>query len=86
LVGDQVDCVILNACYSETQAKAIAQYVPYVIGIKNEIGDKAAIAFSVGFYKALSADKAFEKAYRFGCVEIKLHGIAEDLTPVLLKR
>ncbi len=86
LVEDQVNCVVLNACYSKTQAEAIAKYIPFVIGMNYLIGDQAAIAFSVGFYKALGANRSIEKAYQFGCTEIQLHGIAENLTPVIYKR
>ena len=83
LVAKQVKCVILNACYSAAQAEAIANHIPFVIGMNKAIGDEAAIAFAVGFYKALGAGRSFEEAYKFGCVELKLEGIAEDLTPVL---
>ncbi|MEH1856696.1 MAG: CHAT domain-containing protein [Nostoc sp.] len=83
LVADQINCVVLNACYSEAQAKAIAEHIPFVIGMNKEIGDQAAIAFAVGFYKALAARRTIDQAYKFGCVEIRLQGIAEHLTPVL---
>lgn len=83
LVADQINCVLLNACYSEAQAKAIAQHISFVIGMNKEIGDQAAIAFAVGFYKALAARRTIDQAYKFGCVEIRLQGIAEHLTPVL---
>ena len=83
LLVEQVSCVLLNACYSEAQAKVIAKHIPYVIGMNDAIGDKAAIAFAVGFYKALAANHGIEKAYKFGCVEIQLQGIAEHLKPVL---
>jgi GUN4-like/CHAT domain len=86
LIAGQVGCVILNACYSETQAKAIAEYIPFVIGMNKAIGDKAAIAFATGFYKALGAGRSFEDAYRFACVEIQLQGIPEHLTPALLRK
>lgn len=86
LIAEQVGCVILNACYSETQAKAIAEYIPFVIGMNKAIGDKAAIAFATGFYKALGAGRSFEDAYRFARVEIQLQGIPEHLTPVLLRK
>jgi len=82
LVDKQVKCVILNACYSAVQAEAIANHIPFVIGMNKAIGDEAAIAFAVGFYKALGAGRSFEEAYKFGCVELKLEGITEDLTPV----
>lgn len=83
LVAEQVNCVILNACYSEVQAKAIAEYIPFVVGMNQAIGDKAAIAFAVGFYRAMGAGHSFNDAYKFGCVEIQLAGIQEHLTPVL---
>lgn len=83
LFAEQVNCVILNACYSEIQAKVIAEHIPFVIGMNQAIGDKAAIAFSVGFYKALGANRSLEEAYKFGCVEIRLQGIPEHLTPVI---
>lgn len=83
---NQVNCVILNACYSEVQAQAIAKHINYVIGMNQAIGDRAAIAFSVGFYQALGAGRSIEEAYRLGCVQIRLKNIPEHLIPVLVKR
>ncbi len=82
----QVECVLLNACYSEVQAEAIAQHVPYVIGMNQAIGDKAALEFAVGFYDALGAGLSIERAYKEGCKGIRMAGIAEHLTPVLKQR
>ena len=84
--SERVKCVVLNACYSNVQAESIAQHIPYVIGMVGEIGDKAAIAFAVGFYKALGANRTVEQSYKAGCVEIRLEGIPEHLTPVLQKK
>jgi hypothetical protein len=64
--ASHVRCVILNACYSSTQAEAIAKHIPYVIGMNQAIGDRAAIAFSVGFYQALGAGRSIEEAYKLG--------------------
>jgi AAA+ ATPase superfamily predicted ATPase len=86
LVATHVNCVVLNACYSDIQAEAIVQHISFVIGMKTAIGDQAAIAFAVGFYKALGAKRSPEEAYEFGCVEIQLQGIPEESTPVLRKR
>ncbi|MGB8699999.1 MAG: TIR domain-containing protein [Thermosynechococcaceae cyanobacterium] len=86
LFADQLRCVVLNGCYTEVQAKAIAQHIPYVIGMNKAIGDKAAIAFAVGFYDALGAGRDVEFAFKLGCAAIRLEGIAEHLTPVLLKK
>jgi len=86
LVSEQVECVLLNACHSDDQANAIAKHIQYVIGMNQSISDKAAIAFSVGFYMALGAGKSIEQAYDFGVVQIRLEGIPEHLTPVLIKK
>jgi len=64
LFADTVECVVLNACYSEIQAKAIAEHIPYVIGMNKAIGDMAAIEFSVAFYDALGAGESIEFAYK----------------------
>jgi hypothetical protein len=80
---ERIQCVILNACYSKIQAEAISQHIPHVIGMSQGIGDRAAIAFSIGFYKALGANRTVEQAYKAGCVEIRLEDIPEHLTPVL---
>lgn len=86
LFADSVECVVLNACYSEAQAKAIVRHIPYVIGMNKAIGDRAAIEFAVSFYDALGAGKSVEFAYKLGCSAIRLEGINEYLTPVLKKK
>jgi CHAT domain len=85
LFADSIECVVLNACYSLTQAKAIAQHIPYVVGMKQAIGDKAAIQFAIGFYDAILAGKSIEFAYHLGCNAVQTAGIPEHLTPQLLR-
>jgi len=82
--SNQTKCVLLNACYSETQVIAIAQHIDYVIGMNQAIGDKAAIAFAVGFYQALGAGRTFKEAYKLGCVQIRVQSIPEHLTPIFI--
>ncbi|BAZ23243.1 hypothetical protein NIES4073_41310 [Kalymmatonema gypsitolerans NIES-4073] len=86
LFADQVECVVLNGCYSQVQALAIAQHVNYVIGMKKAIGDRAAIEFAVAFYDALASGRPVEFAYKFGCAAIRLAGVPEQLTPILKKK
>ena len=81
-----VECVLLNACYSDTQAQAIVQFVSCVVGMNQAIGDPAAISFSRGFYTALGHGSAYEAAYEMGRTAIDLEGIAEVETPVLRMR
>ena len=84
LVSEQVRCVVLNACHSEIQAKAIAKHIAFVIGMNQAIGDRAAITFSIGFYKALGAGRSIEDAYKLARVELQLESIPEHSTPVFL--
>lgn len=86
LFSDSVECVFLNACYSQLQAEAINQHIPYVIGMRQGITDKAAIEFAVGFYDALGAGKSIEEAFKFGRNAIQLYNIPEHLTPILLEK
>jgi hypothetical protein len=86
LLADDVECVVLNACFSRNQAEEISRHIPWVVGMDREIGDDAALSFSVGFYQALGAGKQVHEAYRFGCVQIQLQGIAEHLTPQLVSK
>lgn len=86
LLKSHVQCVILNACYSEIQAKAINEHIEYVVGMKQAIGDRAAINFSKGFYRALGNGKSIEEAFEFGCNAIDLQSLPDYLTPILLKK
>jgi hypothetical protein len=92
LCKDYVECVLLNACYSDVQAIAIHRHIDYVIGMNQAILDRAAIQFAIGFYDGLAAGRSYEDAYRLGCNAIALQGIkdatgkAESLTPVLKAR
>jgi hypothetical protein len=81
---EQLECVVLNACYSEEQAKEICKYVAYVIGMSESIGDDAAIEFAVGFYTAIGAEKSYDFAYEMGCNAIQLAGFTESNIPILL--
>ena len=86
LFSDEIECVVLNACYSAVQADAIAQHIPYVVGMKKAIGDRAAIKFTLGFYDGLLAGRPIAFAHKLGCNAIELEGIPEHLTPILKQK
>lgn len=81
-----VECVVLNACYSESQAEAIHQHIDYVVGMNSSVSDKAAIEFSVGFYDALGAMKSYKKAFDFGRNAVQSISESDSLIPVLLRK
>jgi hypothetical protein len=80
------ECVVLNACWSRAQALEIVRSVPYVVGMRHEIGDRAAIAFAVGFYQAIAAGLDVPVAHKAGCAQIAAMNLPEHLTPELFVR
>ena len=85
-----VNCVLLNACHSAKPALAISQHINYVIGMNQEINDKAAIAFVQGFYDALGYEAldnqdVFQRAFDEGLVAIQLEDTLERQIPVILR-
>jgi hypothetical protein len=81
-----IQCVCLNACYSEVQAEAIHASIPFVVGMNQSIGDKAAIKFSKGFYRAIGANRLIEEAYEFGCNAIDLQHHPDVSVPVIKRK
>lgn len=84
LLRDNIKCVVLNACYSEQQAAAIAQSIDCVVGMANSISDEAAIAFASSFYRALAFGKDIKTAFELGKNAINLEGLKQEETPRLL--
>jgi non-canonical purine NTP pyrophosphatase (RdgB/HAM1 family) len=86
MCAEHVKCVVLNACYSDEQAETIAQHIDNVVGMKEAIGDLAAIKFAEGFYDALWAGHNVESAYEWGRNAIESEGLPDSLTPVHRQR
>ncbi len=84
VLKDNIRCVVLNACYSEQQALAIAKHIDCVIGMSKAIGDSAAVSFAVAFYQALGYGRNVKAAFDLGCVQINLESLNEQDTPKLL--
>ncbi len=75
---EKIRLVILNACYSEKQARAIANYVDCVIGISDEIKDESATSFAESFYQALGFGKSLESAFKLGRNQLGLGGDPDE--------
>jgi hypothetical protein len=82
---DNVQCVVLNACYSSEQAEAICKHIPFVIGMSSSVDDDAAIAFAVGFYDAIGAGHSYENAFLHARNTIELYGLPGSELLILLK-
>lgn len=86
IAGKQVRCVVLNACYTDQQATTIAHHVDYVIGMRGEADDAAAICFASAFYQALSAGENLPTAFRSGCLQVDLEYPNHTYKPELLSQ
>ena len=84
VLGDNVRCVVLNACYSEHQAQAIAEHIDCVIGIPEAIGDSSAVSFATAFYRALGYGRDVKTAFELGGGQIDLERLGEQDMPKLL--
>jgi tetratricopeptide (TPR) repeat protein len=82
-----VKCVILNSCYSHAQSISIVEHVPYVIGMSEAIGDKAATEFAFGFYQAIGDGASIPSAFEYGKTAIRLANLSNhSQVPILLRK
>ena len=86
LFSDTIHCVILNSCYSISQAQEISKYILFVIGMSKAIPDSTAITFATSFYDAIGAGRDIEFAFNFGVSNIILEGLKGNEIPVLIRK
>ena len=84
--GSSVQLVVLSACYSDVQAKALLLHVGCVVGMSGSIRDDAARSFAIGFYGGLGERESVAKAYKQGCAAIHLEGLHGSARPQLAIR
>lgn len=84
VLKDNIRIVVLNACFSEIQAKIIIENIDCVVGMNSSIGNNAAIAFAASFYRALGFGKSVKESFEQGKLSLLMEGIPEENTPQLL--
>ncbi|HEY0764806.1 MAG TPA: CHAT domain-containing protein [Pyrinomonadaceae bacterium] len=81
LYSGHVRLVLLNACFTKSQALSISQVIDYSVGTGRGIGDKGGVAFAGAFYRALGFGKSIQEAFQSAKAELGLtkmprtHGI-----------
>jgi hypothetical protein len=85
---ENVECVLVNACSTERLARGLSSVIRCVVGMRQPVGDRSAIRFSIGFYQALSAGRPVEDAFRLGRAQMMMAPDSESdpLAPLLLCR
>jgi CheY-like chemotaxis protein len=84
VLGKEINLVFLNACYSEKQARAIAEHVDCVIGMSTTISDIGALEFGSTFYSSLGFGRSVEDAFDLALVQLELLSIPENTIPKLI--
>jgi hypothetical protein len=72
LYRSHVRLVLFNACFTNEQARSIAEVVNYSIGASKAIGDKVGVAFAGAFYRALGFGKSVRYAFESATAELAL--------------
>lgn len=72
LYSKHVRLVLLNACFTKTQARSISEVVNYSIGTGKGIGDKVGVAFAGAFYRALGFGRSIRDAFESAKAELAL--------------
>ena len=85
-VARGVRVVILNACFSRTQADAVSPFIDCTIGMSGAIDDDAAIAFASSFYRTLAYGRSIAEAFNHGTLILLMEHRLERNTPELLVR
>ena len=83
--GD-IRVVVLNACFSLPQARAIADVVGCAIGTRGEISDDAAITFGACFYRAIAFGCSVQAAYDQARTALALEHFDDRECPALVVR
>jgi hypothetical protein len=86
LCDEHLECVVLNACYSDVQGDAISANIPFTIGMRDQVADNVAIKFSQGFYDAIGAGKGYETAFKWGKVAIEFDLADDEAAKILVLR
>jgi hypothetical protein len=84
VLGTKIDLVFLNACYSEKQAKSIAEHVNCVIGMSDAIPDDTAIEFASTFYSSLGFGRNIKEAFDLAMAQLGLLSMSGDKIPKLI--
>ncbi|UWQ43941.1 CHAT domain-containing protein (plasmid) [Leisingera aquaemixtae] len=77
-LNESIECLVMNACFSESIARQVAPHVKTVIGCTVEIEDDAAVVFSKAFYRALAHGQSYRRAFDLARNELQFNGMARE--------
>lgn len=83
---DNIVLVVFNTCYSDAQAKAVAEVIDFVIGIEGKLDHHHAISFAAALYDALGFAREFQVAFHAAKAILRAEGVPPELMPKLYMR
>lgn len=75
---DGLECLVLNACYSDSVAKQAARHLKAVVGCDVSVADVACIMFTKAFYRALAHGRSYKDAFSLAVNELNLAGLKTE--------
>lgn len=67
--------ILLNACFTRTQALSLSEVIDYSVGTGKGMGDKGGVAFAGAFYRALGFGKSVKESFASAKAELRLSKI-----------
>lgn len=83
---ENLECIILNSCYSPNQSAEIIQHVEFVIGITQDLKDSEVILFLSDFYYHIGSRKTIKDSYSRSYNLLERKGVNPVQLPILLNR
>ena len=85
-VRGELECVVLNACFTLDRAEPLAASVRCVIGMSRAFDDASAQRFAAGFYRGIAFGKDYLSAFELGRAEIGALRLPDEEVPRFLSR
>jgi hypothetical protein len=86
VMRQDIRVVVLSACHSGPQARAIGAHIDYVVGMRATVYDGAATVFAAEFYSALGFQRTIPEAFEQAVVAVRVHGLRGYDMPELIAR
>lgn len=77
VLAGHIRVVVLNACFSEPQARVITEIVDCAIGTTHAISDQTAVTFAAAFYRAIGFGASVDNAFEQGKAAVLLEGLKD---------
>lgn len=67
---DSLRLVLLNACYSQSQAQTLVEDIDCCIGMSCAVEDEMALTFAQAFYELIAVGSSVAEAFHLACQEL----------------